>query len=98
VAELLGDRREALLEAAAQSEGTAWSTWWLCELRRQNRPIAGGWPGTLSEARRRMSRRIATELGPRFSLTHAELDQVARRAYDHARRDWNLNSERDLDG
>ena len=90
-------QRGALLEAAAASEGAAWAAWWLDEMRRQARPVCGGWPGTLSEARRRMVKRIAAELGVSFAPTAAELDSATRAAYGQAKRDWNLSCEPDLE-
>ena len=59
------------------------------------RPVAGGWPGTLSEARVRVGRRIASELGPAFAATAEELMDAARAAYGTARREWNECSERE---
>lgn len=94
-APLADDVRRALLETAAFAEATAWASWWRAELSRQSRPIAGGWPGTLSEARTRMARRIASELGADFALTAQELDRAARFAYGAARREWNANCEPD---
>lgn len=81
--------REALLARAATAEAIAWASWWRAELRRQERPLEGGWPGTLSEARARIVRRVAAELGPDFALTPQELDRTARTTYGAARRDWN---------
>lgn len=81
--------REVLLARAAGAEAIAWASWWRAEMRRQRRPLEGGWPGTLSEARARVARRVAVELGPDFRLTPEELDGAARSAYAAARRDWN---------
>ncbi|HEU5058753.1 MAG TPA: hypothetical protein VFU21_19605 [Kofleriaceae bacterium] len=83
------DARKALLERAAHAEGSAWAAWWRVELRRQKRFQAGGWPGTLSEARIRVARRVAAELGPAFGATREELEVAARSAYAIARREWN---------
>ncbi len=89
------DERQALLERTARAEASAWASWWRAELLRQGRPMAGGWPGTLSEARSRMARRIAADLGSDFAPTTHELDRAAREAYGAARRDWNETSEPD---
>jgi hypothetical protein len=82
-------QRHAHLERVAFAEATAWAAWWRAELGRQRRPIAGGWPGTVSEARVRIARRIAADLGPSFEATREELDETARAAYGAARREWN---------
>jgi hypothetical protein len=83
------EARHVQLERVASSEATAWAAWWRCELGRQQRPLAGGWPGTLSEARVRIARRIAADLGPAFLATREELDETARAAWGAARREWN---------
>jgi len=85
--------RHGLLERAAHAEGNAWASWWRNELCRQSRPVAGGWPGTLTEARMRVARRIAVDLGPDFGATAQELEEAARSAYGAARREWKLNCE-----
>lgn len=81
--------RQELLDRTAHGEGSAWASWWRTELDRQSRPVAGGWPGTLSEARVRIARRIAHDLGPEFRVTAEELEGAARSAYRTARHDWN---------
>lgn len=86
------NRRE-LLDRAARGEGFAWASWWRSELGRQSRRLAGGWPGTLTEARVRVARRIAVELGPEFGLTAEELEEAARSAYRTARHEWNESCE-----
>jgi len=83
------DVRRELLDRAARGEGSAWASWWRTELGRQSRPLEGGWPGTLSEARIRVARRIAVELGPEFGLTSDELEEAARSANRTARAAWN---------
>ncbi len=85
--------RQVLLAWAARAEACAWTSWWVGELRRQNRPIAGGWPGTLSEARVRVARRIAVELGPQLAATRQEVEEAARVTYGAARDEWNESRE-----
>lgn len=92
---LSNDDRQALLTRSATAEGNAWASWWRSELGKQSRRAAGGWPGTVSEARLRMKRRIAVELGPEFQATAQEVEQAARSAYEIARRDWNDSREPD---
>jgi hypothetical protein len=92
-AQPVAEGRKALLERAAHAEGSAWASWWRVELRRQSRVLTGGWPGTLSEARVRVARRIAVELGAAFHATREELELAARDAYSVARREWNDSCE-----
>jgi hypothetical protein len=92
-AQPVAESRKELLERAAHAEGSSWASWWRVELRRQNRALAGGWPGTLSEARVRVARRIAVELGRAFDATRQELELAARFAYGIARREWNDTCE-----
>lgn len=91
-------RRRVLLESASADEGVAWAAWWRNELRRQERPVAGGWPGTLSEARKRIVARIIKELGPRFGASESEIQSATRATYGTAKRDWNDNRDPDADG
>lgn len=81
--------RRVQLGRVATAEASAWAAWWRGELSRQKRPLAGGWPGTLSEARVRVARRIAADLGAAFLTTREELDETARAAWGAARREWN---------
>jgi hypothetical protein len=85
--------RQVLLAQTAQAEAIAWTAWWRNELRRQNRPVSGGWPGTLSEARVRVARRIAVEHGPTLAATRNEVESAAREAYGAARDAWNDSRE-----
>jgi hypothetical protein len=92
----VADRR-LVLETAARSEGCAWAAWWRSDLERQGRRRAGGWPGTLSEARRRAVGRIARELGREFAVTTVELERAAHDVYATAKRSWDQSSDPDDD-
>jgi hypothetical protein len=90
--------RESLLEAWAIDAGRKWAAALRRELAEEGRPVAGGWPGTLSEARSRAAARCKLELA---ALAHAtassgELDQAARRLNAAARRDWLAKAEREV--
>lgn len=76
------------LDAAALSEGNEWAEWWRSELERQGRRPAGGWPGTLSEARRRIAVRLMADFGRTFAATADELDHATHSAYAAAKRSW----------
>jgi len=89
--------RQVALENAARSEGRAWAASWRSDLERQGRRRVGGWPGTLSEARRLAVGCIARELGRAFAATPHEIDRAAHDVYDTAKRSWDESSDRDDD-
>lgn len=70
------------LELAVDAAGVAWAAGFADALGKEGRAVAGGWPGTLSEARARVSQCAAGRVTP------DELDQLTRRAYDAAKREW----------
>ncbi|MDP9036256.1 MAG: hypothetical protein M3O50_15755, partial [Myxococcota bacterium] len=84
------DPRSALLERGAIAMGESWAEGWREDLRQQGRRIAGGWPGTIAEARARTQGYFTRELRSRSmdALTTEELDRLARAAYARARTDW----------
>jgi alkylhydroperoxidase family enzyme len=82
------------LEALARRVGSAWVEEWRRELAVDGRPMSGGWPGTLSEARERAATRMRDELR---SDDPATLEAVARKANEIARSLWLSQSERDED-
>ncbi len=52
------------------------------KLRKEGRPVVGGWPGTLREARAQVSAYLGTSLGKRkLSFTREELERAAKTAY-----------------
>lgn len=86
----LEPNRETLLSSAALEIGAAWAESWALEIQRQGRPVAGGWPGTLREARARVLAYLDRELLLRkmSRLSVEELGRATRAAYARARRDW----------
>jgi hypothetical protein len=84
------------LEGLAQRAAVTWIEQWRVELTADGRPMRGGWPGTLSEARSRVTQRLREEWVD-ASLDGATVESVARRAYDAARLLWRAQSERDED-
>jgi hypothetical protein len=82
------------LEGLAAAEGTAWAARSCDELRRQGRSIAGGWPGTLSQARLRlamcMNGRSAKPIG---ALSAVDLDWLAWTLYLSAKSEWLARAE-----
>ncbi len=82
--------REALAERASQI-GEAWAHEYVRDLRSQARAPTGAWPGTMSEARRRVRTQLAIVLDPQ------RLDELARVANLAARRGWREVCEPDLE-
>ena len=88
--------RRAVLEEMAVSMGKAWAERCREDLRAEGRPVAGGWPGTLPEARARMSRQLPPELSRRGmpAPTPPERELCAKAAYASARADWQTHREK----
>ena len=62
---------------------------WVAKISTQltvaGRPIEGGWPGTLSEARRLLISRLDD---PTRAISRGEFDRLVRGIYDDARSQW----------
>jgi hypothetical protein len=85
----LEDRR-AMLTDGAMSIGAEWAHGWREAMRREGRAIAGGWPGTLPEARARVAAYFGAKLARRRMpvMTTDELQVAVAATYEKARRDW----------
>lgn len=85
--------RESVLEQAALSAAREWAKTCRADLALDGRRAAGGWPGTIPEARMRASAQAAKALSDRSmsALTHDELLRAARITYDEARRVWHAS-------
>lgn len=81
--------------AVATALGEAWARDVAAALRAQFRSLAGGWPGTLREARSR----VIAGLPParRLEVDGAVLDAFARAVNEVARRCWDAIAEPDLE-
>jgi hypothetical protein len=86
----VAQRRVDALREWGEAVGLAWARRCRADLLEAHRPAAGGWPGTLSEARAVVASHLAAELKGfgRERPTDAEREQIARVAYGSARRDW----------
>ncbi len=82
--------RDFLAERASEI-GDAWAKEYLRDLQAHARAPVGGWPGTMSEARRRVVTQLAIVLAP------ARLQELARIANLAARRGWQKACEPDLE-
>jgi hypothetical protein len=85
----------ARLTESAISLGQTWAEERRAELQREGRPAAGGWPGTLREARLRVERLLLGKLSPRSlaAVTGDEREEAARAAYASARVEWCRRAE-----
>jgi hypothetical protein len=81
------------LERAVDAAGEAWAIDWANRLHGEGRPVSGGWPGTLSEARGRVAACISRRVGAARRIGPEELEQLARRAYASARKAWLARAE-----
>jgi hypothetical protein len=87
--------RRALLEQRPATIGAEWARA-VCEgMRREGRTIAGGWPGTIVEARARIASHLRTALIDlrMKALLPEELDRAANATYARAKQEW-LEAER----
>jgi hypothetical protein len=79
------DPKLAVLLGAA---GEQWAIRWIENLRKEGRAVSGGWPGTISEARSQASASAAQYLGRKSALMPGDLDTLARRVYEGAKKAW----------
>lgn len=82
--------RRAALEHDAMACGDRWVERTREQLALEGRPIEGGWPGTMSEARGLVAS-LSAAIKP--ALTFEESDWVARTIYTHAKRFWQARRE-----
>jgi hypothetical protein len=82
--------RRAALERDAVSCGGRWVERTLEQLSLEGRPVEGGWPGTLSEARGLVAG-VSSAFKP--ALSFEESDWLARTIYTHAKRLWQARRE-----
>lgn len=89
------ERREALLREQPAVIGKEWAGAVCTEALQTRGSIDGGWPGTVPEARSRVSNALGQQLSERrwTALTPAELATAASAVYDHARRTWQQASK-----
>ena len=75
----------AALELRLVTDGESWAREIAAELRRGGRPVAGGWPGTRSEARARVWPHVGTMTEDERT---ASFERLAQLLYASARRTW----------
>lgn len=84
------NRTQSLLGERARCEGERWANEMMTRLRGESRRAAGGWPGTVSEARARVELHLLPGLGREGSLalSRADREDAAQRVYRSARELW----------
>jgi hypothetical protein len=84
--------RRLLLEQAAVAAAEAWAGLCMHTLRAEGRAVAGGWPGTMSEARGWARAKLAVK---GMTPTHDELEWLVRTTYALARDTWRAGAGKD---
>jgi hypothetical protein len=82
--------RNTVLSEGSVLIGARWARGWCEEMIKSGRAIAGGWPGTMPEARARVAAYLRSELSQRamLELSADELAVATRSAYQKAKLDW----------
>lgn len=82
--------RRLLLVDSPLSVGEDWAHSLCRSTRRQGRSIAGGWPGTMLEARERIARHLRERLAQARwpALTREELIAATSATYARAKKTW----------
>lgn len=83
---------EPALRQVAEDEGTEWARQRIDSLRLAGRAAAGGWPGTVSEARVRIDARLGVSF---HRLSAAVSGEVVRVAYRAAQKYWVARASRE---
>lgn len=79
--------------ALAEATGAAWFEDEAVALRAAGRPLVGGWPGTVSEARTRVMNGVARARGS--VLSREATAELAHVVYITARRRWEARATRE---
>ena len=86
------------LRTQAELVGLEWAEHWFDWAEREQRTLAGGWPGTMSEARAQVVRSLVPWLRERGRWPTAEVtnfEATARVVYSTARTAWRQRSVAD---
>jgi hypothetical protein len=75
----------AELDRLVIAAGESWALEAAAHLREEERAVAGGWPGTLSEARARVAELVRGSIG---AYTPDVFERLTRLAYATARKAW----------
>lgn len=90
--------RQQFIEQSANALGQAWARRWRQDLHREGRPAAGGWPGTMREARTQVEITLPGEMRHRKmpAITGVERELAARTAYSSARNEWRKHTDPEI--
>ena len=88
--------RSVVLTDASAVVGASWAHEFVDALRASGRPIEGGWPGTLPEARARIVGKLSPELSAHglLPLDAREIGLLASSTNAEAKRSWHLAAKR----
>ena len=80
----------AVIGRHAHKAGERWANETRSRIHRERRAAAGGWPGTMSEARALVAEHLLPALACEgiVTLTSVEREEAARRLYHSARALW----------
>ncbi len=82
--------RRSILREGPSAIGAAWADALCANVTSEGRPISGGWPGTIVEARARIARHLHEELARRGlpPPCREELDAATCATYACAKTQW----------
>jgi hypothetical protein len=89
--------RRELLSELSQAAGVAWARTYREAVHKEGRRAAGGFPGTLSEARQQFARIVEPELHRESGMaaSYDECEECVRLLYSSARNEWLSRREED---
>ena len=87
------------LSERAHTEGERWANEFRSQIHGEQRRAAGGWPGTMSEARARLAGFVLPRVSSKNAVTFSQEDreEAARCLYRSARASWAQHQEREED-
>ena len=82
--------RDAVLREQSELLGASWARSWFERMLTEGRPVRGGWPGTLQEARFEVHTQCARTLHMRGlpPLSQDEIVAMANVMYGRAKQEW----------
>ena len=81
----------AAIERRVIDNARAWAVEWAAQLRKDGRSASGGWPGTMSEARARVSQCV----GGSSVLPPSTFDALIKLSYATAKKVWLSTAQTD---
>ena len=84
------------LTVLAEDVGRAWAVALVDSMREQDRDVAGGWPGTMTEASGRIFAALRAS-GRAENVSHGDLRALSSAAYRAAQAHWRIVAVPDRD-